>query len=83
MTTRTLSIFLLSALAVAGLPAAAEAAPVSYTAAMDTSVGNPVTHIMIWETDGTNTNLDYAFEIQPPISSSHDALDHLTQKANS
>ena len=63
MTTRTLSIFLLSALAVAGLPAAAEAAPVSYTAAMDTSVGNPVTHIMIWETDGTNTNLDYAFEI--------------------
>jgi len=63
MTTKTLSVFLLSALAVVLFPAPAGAETVSYTAAMDTSVGNPVTNIMTWETDGANTYIDYVFEL--------------------
>ncbi len=63
MTARTPSLFLLLALAIMMFSAPGLADTVSYTAAMDTSVGNSVTHIMIWETDGVSTNLDYAFEI--------------------
>ena len=36
---------------------------ISYTVNLETSVGNPVTNIMIWESDGTNTFIDYAFEL--------------------
>ncbi len=63
MTVKTLSVFLLSALAVVLFAAPAGAETVSYTAAMDTSVGNPVTNIMTWETDGANTYIDYVFEL--------------------
>ena len=69
MTAKTVSAFLLSALAIALFSASGVADTVSYTAAMDTSVGNPVTNIMIWETDGASTSLDYAFEL-PGIGTS-------------
>ena len=63
MTAKTLSVFLLSALAIVLFPAPGGAVPVSYTAALNTSLGNPVTNIMTWETDGTSTYIDYAFEL--------------------
>ncbi len=63
MTAKTLSVFLLSALAIVLFPAPAGAESISYTATLDTSVGNPMTNIMIWETDGANTNIDCAFEL--------------------
>jgi len=63
MTAKTLSVFVLSTLAVVLFSVPSVADTVSYTAAMNTSVGNPVTNIMIWETDGASTNLDYAFEL--------------------
>ena len=39
------------------------AVSVSYTADLDTSNGQPVTNILILETDGVQTNLDYAFTL--------------------
>ena len=41
----------------------AAAVPVSYTANMHTSNGQPVTNIMILESDGAQTNLDYSFTV--------------------
>ncbi len=66
---KTLSVFLLSALAVVLFAAPGWAETVSYTAYLDTSVGNPVTNIMTWETDGTSTYIDYVFEL-PGIGTS-------------
>jgi len=63
MTAKTLSVFLLSALVVVLFPVPGGAQTVSYTATLNTSVGNPVTNIMIWETDGADTHLDYAFAV--------------------
>ena len=39
------------------------AAPVSYTANLNTSLGNPVTNIFIWESDGVQTSLDYVYTV--------------------
>ena len=63
-----MNLFKTTAFLATGLMVLATASPggaetVSYTATLDTSVGNPVTNIMIWEADGANTYLDYAFEL--------------------
>ena len=63
MTAKALSVFLLSALVIVLFPAPGWAETVSYTASLDTSVGNPVTNIMTWETNGTSTYIDYVFEL--------------------
>jgi hypothetical protein len=44
-------------------PAAALAAPVSYTVNLNTSMGLPVTHIFTWETDGVQTFMDHPFTL--------------------
>lgn len=51
----------------------AVAVPVTYTANLNTSAGNPVTDIMILESDGTQTFLDYSFTL-PGLGTS--ALSH-------
>ncbi len=63
MSAKTLSVFLLSALALVLFPSPGAAVIISYTAALETSVGNPVTNIMTWETDGANTYIDYVFQL--------------------
>jgi hypothetical protein len=41
----------------------AMAVPISYTANLSTSNGQPITNIMILETDGAQTHLDYPFSL--------------------
>ena len=74
MILRKTEVLLTVALALAFLPTPGPAAIISYTANLDTSVGNPVTNIMTWETDGVSTYIDYAFTLPGtgPSVLSHD-----------
>lgn len=51
------------AIAILLVAGSVDAVPVSYTANINTMAGNPVTNIMILESDGTQTFLDYTFSL--------------------
>jgi MYXO-CTERM domain-containing protein len=58
-----MSILLTATIAALLTLAPAHAVPISYTANLNTSFGKPVTDIFIWETNGVQTSLDYAYTL--------------------